>query len=117
MMLVSAITMLILPNTSRLELVYPLLFVVYYCYGTGQSVFPSTTADFFGTKNLGINLGWVFTAWVVAGIVGPMISGYMFRTYQNYTPAFGTAGILAGLAFVAIVICKEPRPQAAEARV
>ena len=74
--------------------------MVYYCYGTCLSVFPSTVADFFGTKNLGINYGWVFTAWGVAGIVGPIIAGYMFRAYQSYTGAFYTAGILAVISLI-----------------
>ena len=116
MILVSAIIMPVLANTSTLTNIYVLLFVIYYCYGTCLSVFPSTTADFFGTKNLGVNYGWVFTAWGVAGIVGPMIGGYMFRTYQNYVAAFYTAGILAVIAFLAIMIAKKPAPMGAQAK-
>ncbi len=110
MILVSAIIMPILANTSSIGVIYVLLFGVYYCYGTCLSVFPSTTADFFGTKNLGVNYGWVFTAWGVAGIVGPMIGGYMFRTYKVYTGAFYTAGILAVVAFIAMMLAKRPEP-------
>jgi OFA family oxalate/formate antiporter-like MFS transporter len=110
MILVSAIIMPILANTSSIGVIYVLLFGVYYCYGTCLSVFPSTTADFFGTKNLGVNYGWVFTAWGVAGIVGPMIGGYMFRTYQVYTGAFYAAGILAVIAFIAMMLAKRPEP-------
>ena len=110
MILVSAIIMPILANTSSIGVIYVLLFGVYYCYGTCLSVFPSTTADFFGTKNLGVNYGWVFTAWGVAGIVGPMIGGYMFRTYKVYTGAFYAAGILAVIAFIAMMLAKRPEP-------
>jgi len=108
MILVSAIVMPILANTSGIGLVYVLLFLVYYCYGTQLSVFPSTTADFFGTKNLGVNYGWVFTAWGVAGIVGPMIGGYMFRTYRNYTAAFYTAGVLAVVSLICMSMTRKP---------
>jgi OFA family oxalate/formate antiporter-like MFS transporter len=108
MILVSAIVMPILANTSGIGLVYVLLFLVYYCYGTQLSVFPSTTADFFGTKNLGVNYGWVFTAWGVAGIVGPMIGGYMFRTYRNYTAAFYTAGVLAIISLICMSMTRKP---------
>ena len=108
MILVSAIVMPILANTSGIGLVYVLLFLVYYCYGTQLSVFPSTTADFFGTKNLGVNYGWVFTAWGVAGIVGPMIGGYMFRTYRNYTAAFYTAGVLAVISLICMSMTRKP---------
>jgi len=104
----SAILMAIVANISALAFVYVALFGIYYCYGTQLSVFPSTTADFFGTKNLGVNYGWVFTAWGIAGIVGPMIGGYMFKTYHNYTAAFYTAGILAVVAFLAILLANRP---------
>ena len=108
MILISALSMPIVGNVKSLGLVYLMIIVVYYCFGTLLSVFPSTTADFFGTKNLGINYGWVFTAYAVAGIVGPMIGGYMFKTYNNYTVAFYTAGVLAAIAFIAILFANKP---------
>lgn len=116
MIAVSAVTMAVLANVSSIGVVYVVLFVVYYCYGTQLSVFPSTTADFFGTKNLGVNYGWVFTAWGVAGIVGPMIAGYMFRTYKVYTGAFYTAAVLAAIAFISIMMAKRPEPVVAPAK-
>jgi OFA family oxalate/formate antiporter-like MFS transporter len=108
MILVSALSMPLMANVKSLTLVYAMIIVVYYCFGTLLSVFPSTTADFFGTKNLGINYGWVFTAYAVAGIVGPMIGGYMFKTYSNYTVAFYAAGVLAIVAFIAILFAHRP---------
>ncbi len=115
MILISAIAMFVLANSTNIGIIYVVLFIVYYCYGTLLSVFPSTTADFFGTKNLGVNYGWVFTAWGVAGIVGPMIGGYMFRSYQNYVAAFYTAGVLAVIAFGSIMMAKRPEPVTAKA--
>jgi OFA family oxalate/formate antiporter-like MFS transporter len=116
MILVSAVIMPVLANTSSVGAVYVWLFVIYYCYGTCLSVFPSTTADFFGTKNLGVNYGWVFTAWGVAGIVGPVIAGYVFRTYKVYTGAFYMAGLLAVIAFVCILVARRPEPVVVKAR-
>jgi len=115
MILISAIAMFMLANSTNIGIIYVVLFIVYYCYGTLLSVFPSTTADFFGTKNLGVNYGWVFTAWGVAGIVGPMIAGYMFRTYKSYTGAFYAAGILAVISLIAMLLAKRPEPVAAKA--
>jgi OFA family oxalate/formate antiporter-like MFS transporter len=114
MILISALSMPLIANVKSLSLVYVMIIVVYYCFGTLLSVFPSTTADFFGTKNLGINYGWVFTAYAVAGIVGPMIGGYMFKTYNNYTTAFYTAGVLAVVAFVAILLAHRPEEHRVE---
>jgi OFA family oxalate/formate antiporter-like MFS transporter len=110
MILVSAVAMFLLANSTSVGVIYVVLCVIYYCYGTCLSVFPSTTADFFGTKNLGVNYGWVFTAWGVAGIVGPLIGGYMFRTYQSYTGAFYTAGILALISLVSLMVARRPEP-------
>jgi len=115
MILVSALGMFVLGSSANVGIIYVLLFVVYYCYGTCLSVFPSTVADFFGTKNLGVNYGWVFTAWGVAGIVGPMIAGYMFRTYKTYTGAFYMAGILAIISLIAMLLAKRPEPVTAKA--
>ena len=53
---------------------YALVALVYWCYGTQFSVFASTVADFYGTKNLGLNYGVLFTAWGAAGIIGPAIA-------------------------------------------
>ena len=117
MIFVSALSMPIVANVKNLTLVYAMIIVVYYCFGTLLSVFPSTTADFFGTKNLGVNYGWVFTAYAVAGIVGPMIGGYMFKTYNNYTVAFYAAGILALVAFACMLFATKPQTATREREV
>ncbi len=115
MILASAILMAITANISDLTIVYIVIFAIYYCYGTQLSVFPTTTADFFGTKNLGVNYGWLFTAWGIAGIVGPLIGGYMFKTYHNYNVAFYTAGVLSAISFIAILLANRPEEGAAPA--
>jgi OFA family oxalate/formate antiporter-like MFS transporter len=45
-------------------------------FGGNFALFPSATADFFGNKNVGLNYGWVFLAYGVAGIAGPQVAGY-----------------------------------------
>jgi OFA family oxalate/formate antiporter-like MFS transporter len=112
MIFISALAMPVMANVKSLTFVYGMIVVVYYCFGTLLSVFPSTTADFFGTKNLGMNYGWMFTAYAVAGIVGPMIGGYFFKTYSNYTVAFYTAGVLAVVAFLSILLAHRPEEKA-----
>src|SRR5208282_684248 len=79
---------------------FVMLYIVYWCYGTQLSVNGSTAADFWGTKNLGLNYGMLFTAWGVAGLLGGRIGGWMFDKYHNYQMAFYTA---AGLALVALI--------------
>ena len=47
---------------ANITILYVMVFVVYWCYGTQLSVNASTTSDFWGTKNAGINYGVLFTA-------------------------------------------------------
>ena len=45
-------------------------------FGGNFALFPAATADFFGNKNVGINYGWVFLAYGIAGIAGPQVAGF-----------------------------------------
>jgi MFS family permease len=87
---------------------FVMVFIVYWCYGTQLSVNASTTSDFWGTKNAGINYGLLFTAWGVAGIVGPRIGGVLFDKYGNYQAAFYTAAALAVIALVCELLARRP---------
>ena len=78
---------------SNVALLYLCVFVVYWCYGTQLSVNGVAASDFWGTRNAGINYGILFTAWGVAGIIGPRIGGVLYDRYHNYQAAFQTAGV------------------------
>lgn len=62
-------------------------------FGGNFALFPSATADFFGTKNIGANYGFVFTAYGVAGILGPILGGKVFDLTGSYQWAFIPAGL------------------------
>ena len=87
---------------------FVMLFIVYWCYGTQLSVNGSNAADFWGTKNLGLNYGMLFTAWGVAGLLGGRIGGWMFDKYHNYQMAFYTAAGLAAIALICELAVKRP---------
>jgi len=112
MIAISAVAMLILPHTGGIAAVpvfmYMVIFVVYWCYGTQLSVNASTTSDFWGTKNAGINYGMLFTAWGVAGIIGPRIGGKLYDLHHDYKAAFYWAAGLALVALVSELIAKRP---------
>jgi MFS transporter, OFA family, oxalate/formate antiporter len=109
MILISAVAMPVL-FLVRQQLLpfYALVAVVYWCYGTQLSVFASTTADFYGTKNLGTNYGVLFTAWGAAGILGPAIAGRVFDRFGDYRYAFFTAAALALVALASLSIARPP---------
>jgi MFS family permease len=87
---------------------FVMVFILYWCYGTQLSVNASTTSDFWGTKNAGLNYGLLFTAWGVAGIIGPRVAGVLFDKYQNYQAAFYTAAVLAVVALIFEFLAKRP---------
>ena len=49
--------------------------VIGFNYGGIFALFPAITADYFGDKQVGRNYGWVFTAYGVAGLLGPLLAG------------------------------------------
>ncbi len=75
--------------------------LVGFNFGGNFALFPTATADYFGTTNIGQNYGWMFTAYGVGGIVGPIMAG-AFRDSGSWLPAFMISGVLclvaAGLA-------------------
>jgi OFA family oxalate/formate antiporter-like MFS transporter len=68
--------------------------IVGACYGACLSLFPATVADRWGTKNLGVNYGLLFTGWGVGGVLGPTLAGRIADATGSYTEAFDTAGVL-----------------------
>ena len=105
---VSILAFLVLPHIGGVVTLYGLVFVVYWCYGTQLSVYASTTGDFFGTKNLGANYGLLFTAWGVAGIIGPIIAGRLFDIFGNYSNAFYVGSGICALALGSLLLAKRP---------
>ena len=109
MIAVSMIAMPILYSVgSSVGPLYVMVFIVYWCFGTQLSVNASTCSDFWGTKNAGINYGMLFTAYGVAGIIGPKIGGWAFDKYKSYQYAFYWAAVLALVALLAELAAKRP---------
>ena len=69
-------------------------------YGSLMSVFPSTTADFYGLKNYGANYGVLYTAWGVSGFVGPLLAGLAVDITGTYEYAYMISAALLGVAIV-----------------
>jgi len=67
-------------------------------YGGSFALFPAITADYFGNKNVGSNYGWMFTAYGIAGLAGPLLAGYFKDAAQGASdPAIWmTPFIIAG---------------------
>jgi MFS family permease len=76
----------------------------------------TAASDFWGTKNAGTNYGMLFTAWGVAGIIGPRIGGVLYDKYHNYKAAFYTAAALSAIALLCELLAKRPDALPASAR-
>ena len=91
---------------------YVLLFFVYYCYGTQISVYTALAGDFWGTKHLATNYGFLLLAWGFAGVMGPVLGSRVFVSTGTYQYAFfGSAG-LACAALIILSMIRAPQPAA-----
>ncbi len=97
-------------STAPLALV-PVAAAIGFCYGANLSLFPSTTAGYFGTKNLGVNYGLVFTAWGVGGVFGSMTAGTIVDSTGSYGVAYAIAAVLCIVAATLTFVTKPPSPR------
>ena len=80
MVVVSAVAMPLLYLLGSTVAFFVLgVFAVYFCYGALLAVFAATSADFYGTKHLGVNYGLLFLAWGLAAVVGGAARGPRLR--------------------------------------
>ena len=84
-------------------------------YGGSFALFPAITADYFGNKNVGSNYGWMFTAYGVAGLAGPLLAGYFKDAAQGadqpavWMAPFVIAGCVCLLGAVIMAFTSRPR--------
>ncbi|MCK9391873.1 MAG: OFA family MFS transporter [Syntrophales bacterium] len=45
-----------------------------FCFGGFLGLYPAVTADYFGTKNVGANYGFMFAAFGAGGLLGPWLA-------------------------------------------
>jgi MFS family permease len=97
--------------------------IIGFNFGGNFALFPAATADFFGNKNVGSNYGWMFTAYGVAGILGPQLAGVFKDSAGNAaTPVvwmtpFIIAGVACIIGGVIMLLTKPPKTEAEKAEV
>ncbi len=77
-------------------------------FGGNFALFPTITADTFGAKNVGQNYPFVFLAYGVGGIFGPILGGRM-GDLNNFALAFTISGIAVLIGTVLISFVKAPK--------
>lgn len=84
---------------------YLFAILIGFNFGGNFALFPTITADTFGTKYVGQNYGWVFLAYAVGGIFGPVMGGRL-GDMGNFPLAFTICGILCFVAVITISLVK-----------
>jgi MFS transporter, OFA family, oxalate/formate antiporter len=91
-----------------LPLVATLFAIVLLNYGGGFGTMPSFNADYFGTKYMGVNYGWILTAWGVAGIVGPIFVARVKDVTGSFTGALPVIAVMLLIAMILPVVTRKP---------
>ena len=81
--------------------------LVGFNFGGNFALFPTLTADTFGARNVGQNYGWVFLAYGVGGILGPIMGGKL-GDLGNFPLAFTICGGLCIVAAITASFIKPP---------
>lgn len=105
--------------------------VVGFCFGGFLALFPAVTADYFGTKNMGANYGFMFLAYGAGGLFGPWLAPKLMEVVQkipyeeldkatnsvvtktfeagNYIQAFIISGVLCVVSAFVILALRPPK--------
>jgi OFA family oxalate/formate antiporter-like MFS transporter len=76
--------------------------LVALCYGGYLGIFPSICADAFGSRNLTVNYGVLFTAFSLAAVLGPRVCATLKESTGGYAGSFHVA---FGVATAGLVLC------------
>jgi OFA family oxalate/formate antiporter-like MFS transporter len=99
-----------------------------FCFGGFLGVYPAVTADYFGTKNMGVNYGCMFMAYGTAGLFGPWIAPQLMKVVRevpfetiaggvvsvkaysagNYIASFVIAGAMCLVSIILVRIVQPP---------
>jgi len=84
--------------------------LVGFCFGGYLAIYPSLTADYYGTKFLGMNYGSVFMAYGIGALLGPMLYDLMKSPVAGQLSATPLiiSGILCFVSLALVLMLKPP---------
>ncbi len=82
--------------------------LVGFTFGGNFALFPSTTSEYYGTKNFGNNYGYVFTSYGLAGVLGALIPGVLAGSQSGFVYVFLAVGIASVVAFGVAMATRAP---------
>jgi MFS transporter, OFA family, oxalate/formate antiporter len=91
-------------TTSNPLIFYVVAALIGFNFGGNFALFPVSCADSFGAENLALNYGFLFTAYGIGGVVGPILAGSVQDAGLSFLYAFMPAAVMCavavGLAFI-----------------
>jgi OFA family oxalate/formate antiporter-like MFS transporter len=120
---ITTVNVFLLPWAAKTTIGYAVgLMICGAAYGANFALFPAAAAAFFGPKAIGTNYAALFTAWGVAGVIGPRAKAAMLRSYtagltgeelrlarlKAYKLAFYIGTALGLLAVITALLAKHP---------
>ncbi len=81
------------------------LSIIGFSYGAAIAVYPVAVANTFGVLSSARIYGQVFTAWGLAGLLGPWVSGWLYDQYGSYTTALLLAALLSMVSSLVVRRC------------
>lgn len=82
--------------------------IVLLDYGGGFGTMPSFTADYFGTRFMGLIYGWILLAWGVGGVVGPIFAARVKDLTGSFAGALPVIAIILVVATLLPIIIRKP---------
>lgn len=105
LMLVTSILWVANPWGASMYFVVAALFGI--TYGLCIALLPTVIADSFGNKEISRIIGTVYTAFALAGLLGPTAAGMLRDHFGNYNLALALCIVLSALTLVASVGVKK----------
>jgi OFA family oxalate/formate antiporter-like MFS transporter len=81
--------------------------IAYWQYGGGLALLPAMTADFYGSKNLGMNYGLVFLGWGL-GFFMARLGGTIKDVTGSLDYAFYMSGAVLIIAVILVKLTSRP---------
>jgi nitrate/nitrite transporter NarK len=95
-------------STHSLPVVTILFAIVLLDYGGGFGTMPSFTADYFGTRYMGVNYGWILLAWGVGGIVGPIFVALVKDRTGTFSGALPIIAVMLAASMILPIVTHRP---------
>ena len=103
---IQLVVLLLFSNFSGMEQFIAGAALMGFTYGSCMPLFPTMTAGLWGTKNLGMNYGVLYSAWGAAGVLAPIIASKIFDASKASTGTGSFAGAYTAAAIMlAVTIC------------